>query len=227
MKKYTKSILISVLVFLFLFTCYSCRAYISFEDKLLNEIADRWLLQNEFIEEPIESETLGGRSGPKRDVVGTSGTPTPTTTSPVWFSNNNDLSGVATSTDVTMLLQSTDAVLFTIEQATASTTNFFNWYITGSNEDYCDTLATTTASELYVSTEPLVEDINWYPLIAADVTASGYDNYGYNNSVGTQDNASTTSFLLTDVNWNCLRTQYKGASTTVLMQIKEKILTIQ
>ena len=174
----------------------------------------------------IESEEeFGGRSGPVRDIIGTYGTPTATTTAGEWLFSGLDVASVATTSgDAVLLLQSTDSVLFTIETTVASSTNFFAWHIVGSNDPDCDTLATTTTGDNYVPTVALVEDINWYDLIAADVTPTKYDNVILTDTVA---NATGTSFLLTDVNWNCLKTEYRGASTTILMQMKEKILTIQ
>ena len=161
-------------------------------------------IRSEFVP-PDEGEgsNLGGRSGPNRFIVGTA------TTSPVLFNTDDDLLAIATSSDVALMLMHTDSVLFTIEQAEASTTNEFYWHITGSNDDDCETQTP--------------DNINWYDLIADDVTPSGYDNTGLINRTA---NATGTSFLLTDVNWSCLRTEYTGASTTVLMQMIEKILTI-
>ena len=96
----------------------------------------------------------------------------------------------------------------------------------GSNDWEClNAVGTTTADDTYNPIYPLLGDIHWHPLLAADVTPSGYDLSSTNDISGTETkNASSTSILLTDVNWNCLRTEYRGASTTVLMQMKQKVL---
>ncbi len=176
-------------------------------------------------EAQTEESNFGGRSGPLRDVVGTYGTPTSSTTNALQLNADNDLSSIATSSNVVGLLQQTDSALVTIEQPEASTTNSFYWHITGSNDWECaNAIGTSTDDDSYNPLFPLITDINWYNLIAADVSASGMNNSGLEDVTA---NATGTSFILTDVNWDCLRTEYSGASTTVLMQFKEKILTIQ
>lgn len=174
-------------------------------------------------DEPID---YGGQSIVVRDVVGVYGTPTASTTAAVQLNAGNDLLAVATSTATTTLFQNTDMVLVTITQPEASTTNSFYWHITASNDwEACNAIGTSTTDVAYVAAYPLKTDIHWYDLIAADVTASGLDNYGNIDIASTEDvNASSTSFLLTDMNWDCLKTEYRGASTTVLMQIREKVL---
>jgi hypothetical protein len=199
------------------------------------------IFTNKLVEQ-VEKESFGGRSSPIRDIIGTTGSPTATSSVPVQLNADNDLSAITTSTVRISLLGAadadgsierdsiTDSVLVIINQDEASTTNSLHWHIMGSNDLHCDTIATSTTDDNYDATEALTGDIRWYDLIAADVTASGMDNSGNIDISSTGDtadlNASSTSFLLTDVNWNCLKVEYAGASTTVLMQIKEKILTI-
>lgn len=180
-----------------------------------------------------EEEMLGGMSSPARDVIGTTGSPTATSSAPSQLNADNDLAAVATSTARVALLGSldpsgsverdsyTDSVIFTIDQEKASTTNEFYWHITGSNDLHCDTIATSTTDDNYDATEALTGDIRWYSLVPDDIYPSGYGNYG---SVNASANATGTAILLANVNWNCLRVDYRGASTTVLMQLKEKIL---
>lgn len=164
-----------------------------------------------------EGSTLGGRSGPVRTVVGTYGSPTATTTDPAVFGNDNDRSAVTTSTaDAIKLLQSTDELTYTIEVPQASTTNEFYWKFFGSNDPDCDTVATSTTHSAYDPAVALTEDINWY-----DIDNSN-DSSGLVDITG---NATGTSHTLQNLNWGCLRLEYKGASTTALFQIKEKINT--
>ena len=172
--------------------------------------------------EPTEDSMIRGQSSGEYEVIGTYGSPTSSTTAPATFGNDNDLSAVASSSDVMALLPTTDSVLFTITQPNSSSTNFFNWHIMGSNDWECNNaVGTSTTDDSYVATLPLLGDINWYSLDLSET----YDNYATNNISGTEDhNASTTSFILTDVNWDCLRTEYRGASTTVLMQMRQKVL---
>ena len=168
---------------------------------------------------PEQDLELGGRSGPVRDIVGTRGTPTATTTAGEWLFSGLDLGSVTTATDDGIaLIPGTDSVSVTIETTAASSTKSFSWHILGSNDDYCDTTVTSTEDDSYVAAEPLVGDINWYDIDQTDANAGIVD---------VTANVTGTSFMLTDVNWGCLKTEYKGASTTILMQFKEKVLTIQ
>ena len=170
-----------------------------------------------------EQKEFGGLAGPDRDLIGTTGAPTATTTSPLHFPADNNLSAVATSTtNGKMLLAGTDSVLFTIDQETASTTNSFYWQITGSIEDDCDTIATSTTDDNYDASKPLIDNIHWYDISVAKFTPNGYNNNGLINQTA---NATGTSFILNDVIWKCLRVDYRGASTTILMQMREKSLT--
>ena len=166
-------------------------------------------------------EQFGGQSSGETEIVGTYGSPTASTTAPVTFGNDNDLSVVATSSDVVELLPSTDSVLFTIFQPNSSSTNFFSWHIMGSNDWECyNAIGTSTTDDTYDATLPLIGDINWYSLELDE----SYDNYATDDIVGTEyHNASTTSFVFQDINWNCLRIEYRGASTTALMQMKQKV----
>jgi len=176
---------------------------------------------------------LGGISSPNRDVIGTTGSPTATSSAPLQLNADNALSAAATATVRVALWGSTDpsgsierdsytdSVLITLDQEKASTTNSFYWHITGSNDIHCDTIATSTTDDNYDATEALSGDIRWYNLVADDIYPTGYANYG-NVNIGA--NATGTAILLDNVNWNCLRFDYRGASTTILTQIKEKVL---
>ena len=161
-------------------------------------------------------EILAGWSGPVRDVIGTR---VGTTTAPLGlYPLDNYAANVATSSSAVLkLLQDTDLILFSLAQPAASTTNFFNYDILASNDGSCDTLATTTAGDNYVATEPLVVDINWFKIDPANVNT----NKGYENITAY---ATGTSFILTNNNWSCLQVEYSGASTTIWMQIREKVL---
>lgn len=165
-----------------------------------------------------EKTTFGGWSGPVRDLFGTR---VGTSTTPLIWGNNNDLSTVATTSKRVALLQGTDTALFTIYIPAASTTNAFYWHILGSNDADCDTIATSTTDDNYVATKPLVSDIHWFNVDQTD----DYNNSSLVNVVGNAANATGTSFSITDVNWGCFKIDARGASTTVWMQLKEKILT--
>lgn len=185
-----------------------------------------WKLHSNKTETTQVEENLGGRSGPLRDIVGTYGTPTASTTAGELIDIDNDITANQSTTTVVLgLLQQTDAALVTIQQPLTSSTNSFYWHLWGSNDWECaNAIGTSTEDDSYNPIYPLVHDIRWYNLLAVDVTPSGYDNAGIIDKL---TNATGTSILLTDLNWDCLRTDYSGASTTVLMQIKEKINTIQ
>lgn len=118
-----------------------------------------WQINNKMDIPPEEPEqSLRGRSGPERFIVGTE------TSTPETFGNDNDFSSIATSSDTKLLLAATDEILFTVETPAASTTNEFHWHIFGSVDDYCD--------------NSTYENVDWYELTAADFSPSGYNNYG-------------------------------------------------
>ena len=170
------------------------------------------------VDEPVGVE-LGGRSGPDRDVFGTR---TNTTTVPITFFSDVDGSAIATATAVILRpLIHTDAFSLTLSTPNASATSEVYYKIWGSNVDSCDATATSTTDDSYVSGDPYVSDIPWFDMVDSDSSGQfqDQDTFGKNSATG-------TTRLITDVNWSCLRFEASGASSTLWMQIKEKINTI-
>ncbi len=178
-----------------------------------------WFLLPELrVDEPEEQTELKGRSGPDRDVFGAR---TNTTTVPITFFGDTDGSAIASSSAVLVLLQHTDEILLNVSTPNASSTSELYWNIWGSNIDNCDATATSTEDDTYVDGDPYVSDIPWFTITDTDSSGNlqNINTFGKNSATG-------TSYILADINWSCLRFEASGASSTLWMQIREKINTI-
>ena len=179
---------------------------------------------NSFEKEPESEEQLQGRSGPERDIFGTR---VSSTTIPLAFFNHSDFSVLrGTTTVYKALLESTDTALITVTVPNASSTSEVYYKIWGSNDDKCDTTATSTTDDIYEEggaplTDPIISDINWFDLVDTD-SAGQFQN----QATFGKENATGTSFILSDMNWGCLKFDATGASSTIWFQLKEKINTI-
>lgn len=166
-----------------------------------------------------EEGEFGGLIGPVRDIVGSR--TAPTTTPAYYYREGGTI--VASSSKIVKLLEGTDSLLFNVITPYASTSNMFSWRILGSNDNNCDTTATTTGGEAWNTYGVAIKDINWHEF---DITSS-YDNYQVSDSPATYgyENATGTSFILTNNIWGCAKIITNGSSTGALMQMKEKTLT--
>jgi hypothetical protein len=157
---------------------------------------------------PKTETALAGQSKQPRDVFGTQiGTTTAPTTSGSFF---GDYAANSTTSSVLLLDGTTDIVLLTMKALTASSSAFYEWNVFGSNDTNCDTATTSTIFNVAT-----VSQINWY-----DVDPTNSRTSGRSTNPG---NATGTSVLFNNLNWRCLKVLANGSSTTVLMQIKEKI----
>jgi len=176
---------------------------------------------------------FGGQSNEPRDVFGTTIGKNTTSTTNIGTAGypsdwpNSDFSDVAlndagypTTSKAVLLDGQTDTVLFTFLPITASSTGYFSYDIFGTNDNLCTTTATSTTDDNYNPIYPLVSEINWYDIEASGTRVSGSFT---NGNVENPGNATSTSRLLTNLNWKCLRVDLRGASTTVGVQLREKI----
>ena len=175
-------------------------------------------------------ESFGGHPDEERDVFGTQTGTTTVSVSNVGTtgypdeapnSNFSDMTlnidgGYSTTSQVMMLNATTDTVLFTFRALTASSSGEFYYEIFGSNDRGADTVATSTDDDNYVATVPLVSDITWYNTGADAALVSG--------ALATPGSggATTTSEVLTNVNWKYLKVDLRGASSTVSVRLREK-----
>lgn len=168
---------------------------------------------------PGQSDELdfSGKASEPRDVFGTRSATTTTATADGSFLNPAD-EGHATVTKALWLGGMTDMAIVTFKAIDASSTSFFQYDIFASNDNGCDTIATSTTDDNWSVGEPFVQDVNWYDIGASNTRVSGLVS---NPSLSA--NASGTVEVLTNLNWKCLRVDLQGASTTVWAQLREKI----
>lgn len=185
-------------------------------------------------EEIAESiaERFGGEPLEERDVYGTT---IGTTTTPVSNvgtegypdedpnSNFSDMTlnidnGYSTTSQVVLLNGTTDEVLFTFKALTSSSSAYVYYEIFGSNDNLASTTATSTTDNDYNPIYPLVSDITWYNVGADAALVSGTID-----DPGDASNSTTTSEILTGLNWKYLKVDLRGASSTVSVRLREKI----
>lgn len=172
-------------------------------------------------------EILGGQADEPKDLfgkqVGTSTTPTSNLGTPGYpTSPNSDFSDTALQPYVTtsksiILDGETDIALFTFDVLNASSSNYFSYDILGSNDTNCTTTATSTTDDNYNPVVALTSDIHWF-----DIGTDGARVSGSKEDIAA--NVTSTSRVLTNLNWKCLRLDLRGASTTVWAQIRQKTL---
>lgn len=184
-------------------------------------------------DEPIDTE-FGGQVNEPRDVFGTT---TGTSTSPTTnladadypYSANSDFSdaalgadnGYPTTSKTMMLGGMTDTVALVFTPLTASSSEGSFYYdIFGSNDAHCTTTATSTTDDDYDTsgTIPIIDEIHWFDIGADNARISGGMT-----GLGVGANATGTAEIITDVCWKCLRVDLRGASSTVGVQLIEKI----
>ena len=150
------------------------------------------------------------------DVIGSRSA---TTTVGVSFGNNTTGSITATSSYVSRIGGMKQIAVYTIQAITASSTSRVNVEVQGSNDDECDTTATSAGNK------PLVSEINWF---------SAGDHFNNKVHATSFTNASSTSFLswlnpmngagqeivLTNLSYECLRLNVAAASSTLWAQLR-------
>jgi len=182
-----------------------------------------------------ELETFSGQAEEPRDVfgttTGTSTTATSNLTDPGYPTGapNSDFSdatigadsGYSTTSKVVTLNGMTDMALFTFRALTASTSGYFSYDIFGTNDTYATTTATSSTDSDYDVSGliPIVSEINWYDIGSDGSRVSGSVEVG---DVQYTDTGTTTSRLLTNLNWKYLKVDLRGSSTTVGVQLREK-----
>ena len=166
--------------------------------------------------EPQDEINIGGELNEPRDVYGTRSSTSTTATAAGSFLNPADAGH--TTTSKAMLLDSmTDTALIAFKAIDASSTSFFQYEIYGSNDNGCDSIATSSDDDNWSVSDPFVQDVNWYDIGASNTRLDGLvSNPNTNNASGTVE-------VLTDLCWKCLKVDLKGASSTVWVQLTEKI----
>jgi len=181
-----------------------------------------FLISGHIANRPIDEPTnISGQAGQPIDLFGTQTGTTTSATADVTnlIYTNSDFSDVSlqpyVTSSVSVLLDGqTDTAVITMEALTASSTSYFTWDIYGSNDTGCNSMATSTTDDRYVATLPIISEVNWFPADPANTRTLGIlDPFG---------TSSSTSVLLTNLNWKCLQLNLHGASTTVWSQIKQK-----
>ncbi len=165
-----------------------------------------------------EDASFGGEVGPVRDVFGLT---VNTSTEPVTFFANEEVSDIASTSVVLVLTDRIDEGTLMVSTPNASSTSELYWKIWGSSDYSCDATATSTEDDSYVSGDPYVSDINWFT-IPSTTDTDGSGNLQNMNTFG-KNSATGTAYLLSNLNWDCLRFEASGASTTVSMRFREKI----
>ena len=161
------------------------------------------------------------------DVIGSK---TGTTTAGVCFSCTSG--GLSASTSyVSKLSGPITQAEYTLMALAASTSAqggssaYFD--VQGSNDDGCETIATSTSDTNYSDNLPLVSDINWFD-------AANHLNFRVHPSAFSNASSSLTSswsnpmngtgqeLLLTNLNYQCLRLTVRASSTILWAQIRSK-----
>lgn len=150
-----------------------------------------------------------------QDVIGTK---TATTTVGVSFGNptTGGLSA-ATSTYVSKIAGSYGAT-YTFMALDASSTSRVVLNFEGSNDDYCDTTATSGGNL------PLVSEINWFDIgdsLNATVHSSSWNNSSSTKGINWTNpiNGQGRTAHLHHLDFHCIRLGIRGASTTIWAQI--------
>jgi len=169
---------------------------------------------------PQINQSMGGQAGVSAfDVVGSR---IGTSTTAVDFADNT-----ATSTYISRIDNSIDSVVYSIYNETTSAGGGANAYfsVLGSNDSFCDTIATSTTDVAYVATEPLVSDIHWFDL------GDNLRNKVHSTSlaVGTSSVAWLTpstgtgrDIILEGLNTKCISLGVNASGTSLWIQAKTK-----
>ncbi len=147
------------------------------------------------------------------DVVGTH---IGTSTTGVVF--NND---AATSSYVSKIGGNINTAVYTIKMLAAGTTSTLGLSVQGSNDFFCDTTDVAVTGTINKT------DINWYSAgdhlinkvgTTALVSASSTNPISWTNAVA----GAGQEILLTNLNYECLRLNVSGVSTTVYIGLRTK-----
>ena len=151
------------------------------------------------------------------DVVGTR---TVTSTVGVGFSLTSGGQS-ATSSYISKIGGNINNAVYTIYATAASSTSNARFDIQGSNDNYCDTTATSGGNL------PLVSEISWFS--AGDHLKGKVHSTGFSNASSTASFAWTNpmensgqELILTDLNYECLKLNVSGSSTVIYAGIRTK-----
>lgn len=151
------------------------------------------------------------------DVIGTR---IPTVSTTLGYITDIPLVGVAstaaTTSYISMIGQSKNVASYMIKvTAVASTTaNSATFFVWGSNDDKCDT---TFTSSTVNPGEVIQSWINWYPV----VNNLPYDSTAFPTMTNVAA-GDTEQILLTNLNFECLKLDVTGVSTTLYASIRAK-----
>lgn len=151
------------------------------------------------------------------DVIGTK---TATTTVGVAFGKASTGGISATSTYVTKIVPA-DKAVYTIQNLIASSTSRINIEIQGSQDDFCDTTATSGGNL------PLVSEINWFSAgdhLRGKIQTTSFVNASSTNFISWLNplNGAGQEIILENLDYECLRLNIAAASSTVWAQISTR-----
>lgn len=158
------------------------------------------------------------------DVVGTH---IGTSTVGVAFRQTSTGGQTATSTYISKIGNSKNNAVYTVITTAASSSSNVMMHIMGSNDDFCDSTATSTLDAACVGDCVLASQINWF---------SAGDHFKGKSQTTNPTGASSTSdyiitnptvgqggeIILEDLNYQCLRLGISGSSTIVYVGISTK-----
>jgi hypothetical protein len=151
------------------------------------------------------------------DVIGTK---VGTTTTAVGFGADGSGTQSATSSYITLISGSKDMAIYTLNAKEASSTANLDFAVWGSNDYGCDSATSTTILDIVES-----GDVNWFDIGVHALNLAGTQGIQAATSTWHWDitaNNTNRVLVLKDLNYECLRLDVSGASTTLWAEIKLK-----
>jgi len=209
--KHTKAIIISVLAFFFVVT--GVKALTMTTEELRELFGNENLGKQDYEFQRYYSDWVGDRVG--------------TTTTGVAFRITSTGGQSATSTFITRIgYQKNNAVISFMPQAASSSASFF-YDILGSNDDYCDTTATSTTDAACVGDCVLASEINWFDMgdflkdKVHQTSVSTASTTLYRSITNPKVGANST-IILENLAVECLKMNASGSSTVMYVPITTK-----
>jgi hypothetical protein len=148
-----------------------------------------------------------------------------TTTAGVLF-NSSTGSMSATTSYIAKIGGNVENAVFTLKALNVSSTfSAVSVALQGSNDDFCDTKATSTVDARCSGDCVLTGDINWFDAgnnlknTAQNKTLASSTNYVYWSGMNAGDGSQ---IVLTDLNYECLKLNVSASSTNLYAEVRTK-----